>query len=134
MCLSENYSYLNWRRVYQRTSYLNWRHVYQRTSYLNWRHVYQRTSYLNWRHVYQRTTVTLIEDMFIRELNSISRFFEDMFIRKLNSISRFVHVVQDSYHCQFFSLSVKCLEQFNIFEKQNCKRVCVNDEWKCLLL
>ena len=31
-------------------------------------------------------------------------------------------------------LSTKCREKFNIFEKQNCKRVCVKDEWKCLLL
>ena len=31
-------------------------------------------------------------------------------------------------------LSTKCQEQSNILEKQNGKRVCVKDEWKCLLL
>ena len=35
---------------------------------------------------------------------------------------------------QLFWLSTKCQEQSNILEKQNGKRVCVKDEWKCLLL
>jgi quinol-cytochrome oxidoreductase complex cytochrome b subunit len=35
---------------------------------------------------------------------------------------------------QFFWLHTKCREKSDIFEKQNCKRVCVKDEWKCLLL
>ena len=38
---------------------------------------------------------------------------------------------------RFISLSVfgaKYQEQFNMFEKLNCKRTWVNDEWKCLIL
>jgi hypothetical protein len=41
---------------------------------------------------------------------------------------------QDFIFFQLFWLSTKCWEQSNILEKQNGKRVCVKDEWRCLLL
>jgi hypothetical protein len=44
-----------------------------------------------------------------------------------------IHIVM-RFFFQLFWLSTKCQEQSNILEKQNGKRVCVKDEWKCLLL
>jgi hypothetical protein len=44
-----------------------------------------------------------------------------------------IHIVM-RFFFQLFSLSTKCQEQSNILEKHNGKRVCVKDEWKCLLL
>ena len=44
-----------------------------------------------------------------------------------------IHIVM-RFFFQLFWLSTKYQEQSNILEKQNGKRVCVKDEWKCLLL
>ena len=44
-----------------------------------------------------------------------------------------IHIVM-RFFFQLFWSSTKCQEQSNILEKQNGKRVCVKDEWKCLLL
>jgi hypothetical protein len=44
-----------------------------------------------------------------------------------------IHIVM-RFFFQLFWLSTKCQEQSNILEKQDGKRLCVKDEWKCLLL
>jgi hypothetical protein len=44
-----------------------------------------------------------------------------------------IHIVM-RFFFPLFWLSTQCQEQSHILEKQNGKRVCVKDEWKCLLL
>jgi hypothetical protein len=58
----------------------------------------------------------------------------NIFSTKHNIFCLFVNILMRFiFQLFFFSLSAKCRKQFNIFEKQNCKRVCVNDLMKVFI-
>ena len=72
-------------------------------------------------------------EQYISKKNNTILAFEIYFQLIIIFFVCLIHIVM-RFFFQLFWLSTKCQEQSNILEKQNGKRVCVKDEWKCLLL